>query len=277
MERVQDHYAAAGAGAEIADRLVSAMREMAGADAAVTAEALAPFDHFHGRGIVATREMAALLEAQPDEAVLDIGCGIGGPARWLAATTGCMVTGIDLTPEFCAAARELNARCGLAQRVAILEGSATALPVPDAGFDRAYSQNVVMNIADKAGVYREACRALKRGGRLVLSNLAAGSGGPPHFPAPWATRPENSFLATEQETRRDLQAVGFEILSFHDTTATSIEANGEARRRAEATGKPPPGPGVIMGLERFREMQANMARSYNERRLHSVEIVARKP
>src|SRR4051812_41106968 len=111
-QRVEDHYAAAGSGRDIASRLIAALRQSAGAEAPITPDALAPADHVHGRGVLATRELAALLEPQPGETILDIGSGIGGPARWITAKYDCMVTGVDLTAEFCDAARELNALCG---------------------------------------------------------------------------------------------------------------------------------------------------------------------
>src|SRR3954447_13234738 len=198
----------------IADRILAALREASGPDAPVTPEALAPIDHFHGRGVLATVELVALLKPEPGERLLDIGSGVGGPARWIAAKCNVHVTGVDLTPEFCAAARALNAVCGMTDRVTIVEGSALDLPVPDAAFDRAYSQNVVMNIADKPRFYREALRALRPGGVLALSNVCAGEAGEPYFPVPWATTRDTSFLAAVAQTRTDLEAAGFEIVSF---------------------------------------------------------------
>src|SRR5215472_12188345 len=138
---VARHYG----GADIAQRILAALRAANGADASVTVEALSVLDHFHGRGVVATEELVAVLKPEPGERLLDIGSGIGGPARWIAAQCGVHVTGVDLTAEFCAAAEALNRAAGLAERVTILHGSALALPVPDDAFDRAYSQNVIMN------------------------------------------------------------------------------------------------------------------------------------
>ena len=175
--RVEDHYA----NPDIVPRILAALRQVNGADAAITPDALAPLDHFHGRGVVATREMAAILQPQVDEHVLDIGSGIGGPARWIAAQFGCRVTGVDLTQAFCDAAMELNRLTGMADQVRILQGNALALPLPDDTFDRAYSQNVVMNVADKRGMYRQALRVLKPGGMLALSNVCAGPNGGPVF------------------------------------------------------------------------------------------------
>ncbi|MGD9617993.1 MAG: class I SAM-dependent methyltransferase [Alphaproteobacteria bacterium] len=177
----------------IADRILGALREVNGPDAPITPEALAPIDHFHGRGLPATKELVALLKPRSGERLLDIGSGIGGPARWIAATCGAHVTGVDLTPEFCAAALVLNKTCGMTDRVTIREGSALDLPVPDSAFDRAYSQNVIMNIADKLRFYREAFRALRPGGLLALSNVCAGDAGEPHFPVPWATTRDTGF------------------------------------------------------------------------------------
>ncbi len=266
------HYASA----DIAGRVLAALHAANGADAPVTPEALAPIDHFHGRGVVATGELAALLKPQPGERVLDIGSGIGGPARWIAAKCGCHVTGVDLTPEFCEAARVLNAGCGMADRVTIIEGSALDLPLPDASFDRAYSQNVVMNIADKPRFYREAFRVLRPGGVLALSNQCVGTAGEPYFPVPWAATPETSFLATPEETHADLLVAGFEIVSFRDTTDGLLPAVNRHRERLERDGLPPLSVHVILG-ERMREMQINSARSTEDGRLRSIEALVRKP
>ena len=164
--KVQDHYASEG----IAARILAALRAAGGSEAGpITPDALAPLDHFHGRGLKATKEMVALLEPLSGERILDIGGGIGGPARWTATHFGCHVTSLDLTPEFCRAAEELNAATGLSDRVRVVEGSATDLPFEDDGFDRAYSENVAMNIDDKRRFYAEALRGAspRRGVRIL--------------------------------------------------------------------------------------------------------------
>ena len=271
-QQVAQHYGSAG----IVERVLTALREAKGAAAAVTPEALAPFDQFHGRGVAATEELVALLKPQTAERLLDIGSGIGGPARWVAAKFGCHVTGVDLTPEFCAAAETLNVATGLADRVTILNGSALDLPVPDSDVDGAYSQNVVMNIADKRRFYREAFRALRPGGRLALSNLCAGANGGPYYPVPWATTAETSFLASPDEMRADLVAAGFEIAHFEDTTASTVEMQRRARQRIEGGEVLRIAVQIIMG-ERSREMQINTARNVEEGRVATIEALVRKP
>jgi SAM-dependent methyltransferase len=124
---VEEHYAST----DITARVLTALRAVNGPDVPITPDTLAPIDHFHGKGVVATEELAALLQPQAGDHLLDIGCGIGGPARWIAAKYGCRVTGVDLTAAFCEAARELNSLTGLADRVQILHGSALSLPLPD--------------------------------------------------------------------------------------------------------------------------------------------------
>jgi 2-polyprenyl-3-methyl-5-hydroxy-6-metoxy-1,4-benzoquinol methylase len=120
--RVKKHYTSTG----ITARILAALRAVNGPDVPITPDTLAPIDHFHGKGVVATEELAALLWPKASDHLLDIGCGIGGPARWIAAKYGCRVTGVDLTAEFCEAARELNSLTGLADRVRIFHLSPLA-------------------------------------------------------------------------------------------------------------------------------------------------------
>jgi len=266
------HYTSA----DIAGRVLAAVRQALGPDVPITPDTLAAVDHFHGRGLAATREMAALLAPRAGERLLDLGSGLGGPARWLAAHFGCHVTGIDLTAAFCAAAEALNQATGMADRVRIVHGDALALPFPDGSFDRAYSQNVVMNIADKPRFYREALRVLRPGGVLALSNATSGPGGTPYYPTPWASTAATSFLAGAEETRAALEGAGFAVVSFRDTTAALLAAQIANRDHILREGLPALGPHVFMGPQ-FRDYQINSARSAAESRLGSLEALLRKP
>lgn len=271
-DSVADHYSTP----DIVPRIVAALRTVNGPEAPVTPDALAPLDHFHGRGVAATRELLALLQPQPDEHVLDIGSGIGGPARWIAARSRCRVTGVDLTQAFCDAAVALNELTGMTGRVMIRQGNALALPLPDASFDRAYSQNVAMNIADKRAMYREALRVLKPGGVLALSNVCAGPNGPPYFPVPWAAGPATSFLATPDAMHADLLAAGFEIVQFRETTQAVLADQIKDRQRMESGPVRPLGIHLIIG-DRAREYRINSARSLEDGRTATVEALVRKP
>jgi SAM-dependent methyltransferase len=187
-----------------------------------------PFDQLHSRGIVATREHAKRAGIQAGMYVLDLGCGLGGSSRYLAAECGCRVAGIDLTPNFVEAARLLTARCGLADRIEFRQANALALPFEDGTFDHVWSYAVTMNIADKEGLGHEVARVLKPGGRFSCNEIARGSGGAPAFPLPWASEAETSFLVSPTEMCTALEAGGLSVIEQADLTASRL---GEAGRR----------------------------------------------
>jgi ubiquinone/menaquinone biosynthesis C-methylase UbiE len=201
----------------------------------ITLEDLAPLDHFHGGGYQATLELARLANLQPDQWVLDVGGGLGGPARTLAAEFGCTVTVVDLAEEFCRAGEALTTWTNLTHRVTFQQGSALALPFPDHGFDVVWAQNSFMNIADKEGLYASISRVLREGGRLAFQEVMAGSLQPIHFPTHWADSPAISFLQTPSEARALLQRLGFVEVAWVDTTASALETQ---RRRLAAAGIP---------------------------------------
>jgi ubiquinone/menaquinone biosynthesis C-methylase UbiE len=164
---VQAHYA----NADLLDRMVDALAKMGEDPDNPSAEAVATLDQMHVRGDAATMELQDALGIAPDDSVLDVGCGIGGPARALAGRIGCPVTGLDLTPDFCACARELNYLLGVEDLVEIVEGSALDMPFEDEQFDAVVTQHASMNIEDKAGLYQEIERVLEHGGRFGLYDI----------------------------------------------------------------------------------------------------------
>ena len=106
----------------------------------------------------AALELAQPLNLRTTSHVLDIGSGLGGPARTIAEIYGCRVTGIDLTQAFCDAAAILIGWVGLSDRVTFQQGDATTLPFADTQFDAAMTIHVAMNIAAKDKMYSEARR-----------------------------------------------------------------------------------------------------------------------
>jgi ubiquinone/menaquinone biosynthesis C-methylase UbiE len=222
-----------------------------------------PFDQLHSRGIVATREHADRAGIQPDMYVLDLGCGLGGASRYLAAECGCRVAAIDLTPSFVEAARTLTARCGLAERIEFRQANALALPFPDGTFDHVWSYAVTMNIADKVGLGREVARVLKPGGRFSCNEIAQGTGGAPVFPLPWASEEVTSFLVSPAEMRAVLEDSGLSILEQADLTATRL---GE-----KETGRTP-----IIELDDFALRRHNLQSCLADGRLFAQFILAEK-
>ena len=239
-------------------------------------DTLAPYDQFHGRGLEATQEIAAMLKVAPTDHLLDVGSGIGGPARYMAHRFGCRVTGIDLTAEYCEVARHLTRLLAMESQVEFELGDALAMPFADATFDGAYSMNVSMNIADKAALYGEVRRVLKPGSWLMLSELAKGPGAPLDYPTPWAATASTSFLATPEETRNGLEAAGFEIVQFRETTE-AVKAYGARSRAMVDRGEKPPHRAVqLMHGDIAPLAMKNTARGVAEGSIIPVEILSRK-
>ena len=239
-------------------------------------EALAPYDQFHGRGLEATAELAARVQPTAADHLLDIGSGIGGPARWFARHFGCRVTGIDLTAEFCDVARQLTRRVGLQNLVDFQAGDALAMPFGDAHFDGAYSMNVSMNIADKAAFYREIHRVLKPGAWLLLSELAEGDGRALDFPTPWAASQAASFLSTAEQTCQGLRDAGFEQLQWHSTLEQAKAYGARSKALAERGEKPPHRAVMLIHGDVATQAMAHSGRAMQDGRLVPIEVLARK-
>ena len=271
---IQRHYSQGG----LLERILAAL-QAAGQDIeALAVEELAPVDEFHSRGRAATRELAELAAFAPGTRVLDVGSGLGGPARYLASACGCDVTGIDLQPEFCAVARELSRRSGMGGRTRFQQGSALHLPFRDGAFDAVWTVQVQMNIADKRRLYGEIARVLRPGGRFVFQDICAGNGEPLHFPVPWASRPEQSHLIEPEALRALLGQVGLREVLWRDISAENIAwRKAQVAKMAQGRGAAAPlGMHLVLG-ERAADKSANSARAADEGRIRTVQGLFEKP
>jgi SAM-dependent methyltransferase len=219
---------------------------------------LGAFDQFHVGGPPATAAFIQLLGLRPGMQVLDAGCGFGGPARQVAAMCGCEMTGVDLAPAFIGVANALADRSGLRDRVSYQAGDLLHLPFPDARFDAVYTQHVVMNISDRAGLYAELRRVLKPGGTFGFHDILAVEGAsPPMYPVPWAETSEISTLLTEPETRAVLLAAALPVQLWHDVTTDAIAA---ARQMRPGVGNTPTLASLLgkRFVERFGVLRQNL-------------------
>ena len=264
LDGVRDHYRATG----LTERLKTALTLLGPEDQRFTPQQLGALDQFHTRGLAATAELARLAGITADMSVLDVGSGVGGPARFLAATCGCRVTGVDLSEPFVDAARYLTERTGQSGQVSFQTASALELPFDDGRFDVVLLQHVAMNISDRARLYREIRRVLKSGGRFATFDVVLNSG-EPHYPVPWARTPATSFLLTAAATREAIEPAGFRNLAWRDDT----EAAKAWAAQLRASGPPPsPNLGVVMGPD-FAQLVANLGRNLMEGRLGILTAV----
>ncbi|HLB79840.1 MAG TPA: methyltransferase domain-containing protein [Dongiaceae bacterium] len=267
---VERHYARDDLAAMIAEALRRAGKDIA----SLTPDDLAPFDQLHLRGRDATLELAERVGLSEGLRVLDVGSGLGGPSRLLAAAFGCRVTGIDITAAYCRAAATLAEWVRLDQLVDYRHGDALAMPFADAAFDVAWTQHAAMNIADKARLYREVARVLKPGGRFALYDILQGPGGPVRYPVPWAREPSISFLVEPAALKSLLGEAGFAIESWRDATAAARERVREGRQRASEP-DPPPSPLTMLFGAEAPAIAESLGRNLEEDRIAVVEAVCR--
>lgn len=242
-------------------------------------EDLAPVDHYHGGGVDSTQRLAERLDRyaslKAGDHLLDVGCGLGGPARFFATAYDCRLTGVDLTAEFCDIAVALNKMTGLSERIDIRNGSATDLPFEADSFDHAYSQAISMNIEDKEKFHSEAARVLKPGGCFALTEIVQGPGGDVLFPMPYARSEKDSFVVALEDTIGSLGSAGFEILLVANTSDRNRKAHAERRDIAETGKLPALGAHLIMGEDAL-EMMRFSAKNHAENRIISYAYICRK-
>lgn len=232
----------------------------------LTWQQLAAADEFHVRGLEATLEMAQEASLRSGTTVLDVGCGIGGAARLLAAHYDCVVTGIDLTSAYIRTAKLLTEKVGLAKNINFLEADALEMPFTDRQFEVVWTQHVQMNIEDKEAFYKEIVRLLQMEGRLIYYDVFADAGAPLYYPVPWAEEKYTSFLISRAEMEQILRAMGMEEVSKRDLTEKGLQWFRNSLERIEEKGIPPLSLQLLMG-ESFVTKLENMVKNMEEGRI----------
>jgi ubiquinone/menaquinone biosynthesis C-methylase UbiE len=242
----------------------------------VTVDDLAPVDEFHIGGRQASEDFLSQLDLTPGKQVLDVGCGLGGAARFVASRYGCQVTGIDLTPEFIETGQVICGWVGLNSRVSVHQSSALAMPFADKVFDSAYMLHVGMNIGDKEKLCSEVSRVLRPNSLFGIYDIMRTGEGELTYPVPWATTSASSAVATPAEYREALNKAGFAIVAERNRRDFALAFFDQLRARTAATGGPPPlGLHILMGRNTPDKVQ-NMIQNISGGRIAPVELVARK-
>lgn len=247
--------------------------DSAGKSPPYTLNDLAAVDQFHMGGRSATEGLAHLARIDATTRVLDVGGGIGGPARTLAHEIGCPVTLLDITVEFCRTAEALNRLTGLEHLVTVRQGDALAMPFEPRSFDCAWTQHSTMNIADKRALYREIHRVVRPGGTLAMHEVTAGMRGRIFMPVPWASLHGLSHLESPHELREAIEEAGFRVREWEDVTPAALFW-WQSRKVDSRNPAPPPPVGIHLILgPAAGEMGANTLRNIEEDRIRVVRGV----
>ena len=241
-----------------------------------TVDDFAPVDEFHIGGRQASEDFLGQLDLTPENQVLDVGCGLGGAARFVASRYGCQVTGIDLTPEYVETAKVVCGWVGLDSRVSLHQGSALAMPFDDRAFDRAYMLHVGMNIDDKAKLCSEVGRILRPNSLFGIYDVMRIGDGELTYPVPWATTAASSAVARPAQYREALEKAGFAVIAERNRRDFAVAFFDQLRAKTTAAGGPPPlGLHILMGRNTPDKVQ-NMIENISSGKIAPVELIARK-
>lgn len=257
------------------EAILDGLRRKGISEDSVRPEDLSGVDEFHVRGMEVTRELAANAGLSAGTRVLDAGCGLGGPARYLAEQYGCLVTGVDITREYVRTAQQLSKLTGLEGRTTFIAGNVLDLPFAAGYFDAVWTQHVQMNIADKSRFYSELARVLRPGGLLVYYDIFSINHQPVHLPVPWADAPGISHLATLQEFHALLQEAGFAAPDTANQSDEAIHFFNNLLQKMKKGNLQPVSLRLLMG-DAIREKQDNLLRNLVEERITLESGICRK-
>ena len=180
--------------------------------------ALDALDQFHIGGPGATDLLIGSLALTEGSRVLDVGSGFGGPARQIARRTGNRVTGIDITPAYVEAARDLTARTGLSDLVEFRVADVATFE-PDQPFQAAITMHVQMSVQDKAAWFAHIARSLAPGARLAVWEVCQPHQAGLPWPMPWSLDGTDSFVVTADALRASIEQGGFTATEWTNETA----------------------------------------------------------
>ncbi len=270
ISQIENQYYKANLFEDICSRL-----EQQGIDLArVGRHDLSGVDELHVRGAEVSNELVNEIYLK-DARVLDVGCGLGGPARMLADRFNCRVTGIDLCEEYVRTARQLSELVGLSEQTIFVHGDALEMPFADGSFDIVWTQHVQMNIRDKAAFYSEIKRVLTDEGALVYYDIFKKNGGNVQFPVPWADTSAVSFLETVRFVDALLNELGFVKSQTSDQTLKAGQFLAGLLEKVKNNGLPVLGLDVLMGRSTKKKL-INVLKAIEENRIVLQSGIYRK-
>jgi len=270
---ISDHYKHGN----LIQAIISALSRAGKSPDSINIEDLAAVDEFHIGGRQATDHLVDQMNLDENHLVVDIGCGLGGPARYVASSFGNKVTGIDLTSEYIETGRVLNQWVKLDQQVRLEQGSALSMPFDNGSFDAGYMLHVGMNIEDKGALFSEIYRILKPGSCFAVYDVMRQNEDELTYPVPWASDSGTSYLATPEQYKQALTDAGFESLREDNRHEFALEFFDHMLAKSKAGGGPPAlSLHTLMGESTEIKIK-NMISNLSANRIAPVELVVTKP
>ena len=242
----------------------------------VTIEELAAVDEFHIGGRLATEHILKQLNLSKPGYLLDVGCGLGGAARFIASKHKHHVAGIDLTAEYIDTGNSLSNWLNLDRFVSLIQGSALSMPYQNNSFDGGYMLHVGMNIDDKLSLFTEIYRVLKPGAVFGIYDIMRQRDGELTYPVPWATDSNTSKLSTPYTYMQTLEQAGFAITQENNGREFSLDFFKQLRIKAEINRGPPPLGLHLLMQESSANKVENMLENIKNELIAPVEIIALK-
>ena len=260
---------------DIHSRVHKAMKDADLIDKKLEIEDLFPIDQYHARGIAATVDLGKRMPIRENSKILDIGCGLGGPARYYSKEFKCFIEGIDITPSFIELGTKFNKLTDMSNQVHLNVGNGETLDFEDNFFDGAYSQHVTMNISNRKKFFSEAYRVLKKNSFFAFTEHGLGHLGNPIYPLPWADDKNMSFLLTPDETILFLKDVGFYDIEIIETGTKYMSGYEKLMSQTKDIKQPILGIHVIGG-QSMTERSRNSLTCIKEKRTHPFEVLCKK-
>ena len=271
-QSVSEHYTHG----ELLGAIKSAITKLGKTIDSVSIDDLAPVDEFHIGGRLATDNLLDQLNFSESDHILDVGCGLGGTSRYIASKYSNRVTGIDLTQEYIEVGKDLSAWVGLSKQVSLYRGSALSMSFEDETFDGAIMLHVGMNIDDKAVLFAEVYRVLRRGASFGVYDIMQINNGELNYPVPWATENSTSKLATPDQYCQALSHAGFKVGAHNTRRDYALEFFQRMRVKTAANGGPLPIGLHILMQESTAVKISNMVDNITADLIAPVEIIAQK-
>ncbi len=248
-----------------------------GAGQPLTVADLTPYDQYHYEGTSAVDKACHMLGVRPGSRVLDIGSGLGGPARYIANRTGAMVTALEIQADLHATSEELTARCGLGDLVEHVNGDMLLGAAGKGRFSGIVSMLCFLHIPDRQTLFDQCAAALQPGGAMFVDDYYQKQPLTETEQAELAQKVYCPYLPDRETYAADVEGAGFVGLEIIDKTAdwASFVVDRLAKFKLATPGRIDRyGADTVRSLDDF---YSSVAQLFTNGGLGGLRLVARLP